>query len=41
VATAHYLVLVMWALLKHGTTWEEHRTPFDEPNEAAPAIAMV
>jgi transposase len=23
VATAHYLVRVMWALLKHGTVWEE------------------
>ena len=23
VATAHYLVRVMWALLKHGTIWEE------------------
>jgi len=23
VATAHYLVRVMWALLKRGTTWEE------------------
>jgi transposase len=25
VATAHYLVRVMWALLKHGTVWEEKR----------------
>jgi transposase len=24
VATAHYLVRVMWAMLKHGTTWEEN-----------------
>jgi transposase len=23
VATAHYLVRVMWAMLKHGTLWEE------------------
>jgi transposase len=23
VATAHYLVRVMWALLKRGTVWEE------------------
>jgi transposase len=23
VATAHYLVRVMWALLRHGTTWQE------------------
>ena len=24
VATAHYLVRVMWAMLRHGTTWQEH-----------------
>ena len=24
VATAHYLVRVMWSMLKHGTTWEEN-----------------
>ena len=23
VATAHYLVRAMWAMLKHGTMWEE------------------
>ena len=23
VATAHYLARVMWAMLKHGTMWEE------------------
>ena len=34
VATAHYLVRVMWALLKDGTTWEEDRTPVDEPSGA-------
>src|SRR5215467_7663446 len=38
VATAHDLVRVMWALLKHGTTWEES-VPADEPEGAAPAIA--
>src|SRR5215475_4667835 len=27
VATAHYLVRVMWALLKRGTTWEEKAAP--------------
>ena len=27
VATAHYLVRVMWAMLRHGTTWQEKRTP--------------
>jgi transposase len=26
VATAHYLVRVMWALLRHGTTWQESVT---------------
>jgi transposase len=26
VATAHYLVRVMWAMLKRGTLWEEHAT---------------
>jgi transposase len=24
VATAHYLVRVMWSMLKHGTSWEEN-----------------
>jgi transposase len=24
VATAHYLVRVMWAMLRHGTIWQEH-----------------
>ena len=24
VATAHYLVRVMWAMLRHGTTWQEN-----------------
>ena len=31
VATAHYLVRVMLALLKTGTTWEEAVGPADEP----------
>jgi hypothetical protein len=25
VATAHYLVRVMWAMLRHATTWHESR----------------
>jgi transposase len=29
VATAHYLVRVMWALLKRGTTWEENPAQAD------------
>jgi transposase len=27
VATAHYLVRVMWSMLRHGTLWEEERAP--------------
>jgi transposase len=41
VATAHYLVRVMWSLLKHGTDWEEGVAPADEPKGATPAIASV
>jgi len=41
VATAHYLVRVMWALLKRGTTWEERVAPADEPKGVAPAIAVL
>jgi hypothetical protein len=41
VATAHYLVRVMLALLKRGTTWEEAIAPADEPKGVAPAIAMI
>src|SRR5262245_33698477 len=41
VATAHYLVRVMGALLKHGTTWEESRAPAEESKGAAPAVAIV
>jgi transposase len=29
VATAHYLVRVMWAMLKHGTAWEENPAQAD------------
>jgi transposase len=41
VATAHYLVRVMWALLKHGTTWEVGVGPADEPQGAAPAVSVI
>jgi transposase len=41
VATAHYLVRVMGALPKRGTTWEEGLATADEPKGAAPAIAIV
>jgi transposase len=41
VATAHYLVRVMWALLKRGTDWEEGLAPADEPKGVAPLIAVI
>jgi hypothetical protein len=41
VATAHYLVRVMWSLLKRGTTWEEGMAPADEPKGVAPAVAVI
>jgi transposase len=41
VATAHYLVRVMLALLKCGTTWEESRAPADEPKGAAPTVSFA
>src|SRR6516162_10323426 len=41
VATAHYLVRVMWALLKRGTVWEEGFTPDDEPEGVAQEFAMI
>ena len=41
VATAHYLVRVMWALLKRGTTWEEAVAPADEPKRAVPAADAI
>jgi hypothetical protein len=31
----------MWALLKHGTDWEEGVAPAEEPKGVAPAIASV
>jgi transposase len=41
VATAHYLVRVMWALLRRGTTWEEGVALADEPKGATPAAAIA
>ena len=38
VATAHYLVRVMWALLKRGTVWEEGLALANEPGEVAPEV---
>jgi transposase len=35
VATAHYLVRVMWALLKRGTVWQEDPTLTREPGTVA------
>ena len=34
VATAHYLVRVMWAMLKHGTVWEENLDLAKKPSAA-------
>jgi hypothetical protein len=34
VATAHYLVRVMWAMLKHGTLWDERMYEAKKPNAA-------
>jgi transposase len=41
VATAHYLVRVMWALLKRGRDWEEGLDPADEPKEVAQNIVNI
>jgi transposase len=41
VATAHYLVRVMWALLKQGTTWEEGVTPDDEPKGVVQSCVTI
>jgi hypothetical protein len=41
VATAHYLMRVMLALLKRGTTWQEAIAPADEPKRAVPAAAVI
>ena len=41
VATAHYLVRVMWALLKRGKDWEEGLAPADEPKRVAAAMAVI
>ncbi len=38
VATAHYLVRVMWAMLKRGTVWEENPTRADEPRTIARGV---
>ena len=34
VATAHYLVRVMWAMLMHGTVWEENLDLAKKPSAA-------
>jgi transposase len=41
VATAHYLVRVMWALLKRGTVWEEGPAPADEPKGVTAAAVAI
>jgi hypothetical protein len=40
VAMAHYLVRVILALLKRGTTWVEDFALADEPKGVAPAVAV-
>jgi hypothetical protein len=35
VATAHYLVRVMWALLKQGTDWQENPALAKAPGSAS------
>jgi hypothetical protein len=39
VATAHYLVRVMWAMLKRGEIWEECPAAADKPKKVATTIA--
>jgi hypothetical protein len=41
VATAHYLVRVMWALLKRETTWEEGVAPGDEPKGVTADVSVI
>jgi transposase len=41
VATAHYLVRVMWAMLKRGTVWEERLAQANEPKGVAPAVDVI
>jgi transposase len=41
VATAHYLVRVMWAMLKRGTVWEERLALADKPKGSTPAVAVI
>src|SRR4029077_17160376 len=41
IATAHYLVRVMWALLKRGTDWEEGLVPADEPEGVVPTVTRI
>src|SRR5262249_18784764 len=38
VATAHYLVRVMWAMLRRGTVWQENTEPAEEPKGVARAV---
>ncbi len=41
VATAHYLVRVMWAMLKRGTVWEERLAKADGPKDVATADIRI
>jgi hypothetical protein len=41
VATAHYLVRVMWAMLKRGTVWEEDPAQAAEPKGVTPSVVAL
>ena len=41
VATAHYLVRVMWAMLKRGTAWQEDPALTNGPGTAARAAGVA
>jgi transposase len=41
VATAHYLVPVMWAMLKRGTVWEERLALANEPTAVVPGGLFI
>jgi hypothetical protein len=41
VATAHNLARVMWAMLKHGTVWEEKLAVAKKPNAAQPGELLI
>ncbi len=40
VATAHYLVRVMWALLRRGTVWQENEAQAQQPQAGPVGVAL-